>query len=411
MVLSFEKQLENYADLVIKVGLNLQKGQRLFVRSILEGADFTRLVVDKAYKAGASHVDVFWSDDAILLSRFKYAPKDSLGFVPEWYKQGLNQELQPGDAILSIRASDPELLKNQDPDKVTAFERAHRLELKPLMGKIMDSAVNWCLVSVPVQAWAAKLFPKDKPTRQMQKLWAAILSSVRADQPDAVKKWQTHLKTLQARRAYLNGKQYAALRFQSSGTDFIVGLAKHHIWLGGTQDSQNGITYVANLPTEEVFTAPDCNVTEGVVRSTKPLAYAGNLIEGFELTFREGRVVKAKAKKGQKILQRLLETDDGAKRLGEVALVPHSSPISQSGLLFLHTLFDENASSHVALGNAYRFNIQGGTQMTDKQLVKSGINSSLTHVDFMIGSKDMQVDGVTNDDRLEPIMHKGEWVF
>ena len=253
-------------------------------------------------------------------------------------------------------------LKNQDPESVSSYERANRLELKPLMNKIMGSDVNWCLVSVPVQGWAAKLFPKDKSEKQMQKLWTAILKSVRADQSSPSAKWQKHLKALQDRRAYLNKKQYKALKYTSVGTDLTVGLAKNHIWLGGTQDSQHGITYVANLPTEEVFTAPDRTYTEGVVRSTKPLAYAGNLIDNFELTFKGGKVVKAKAKKGEKLLHKMLETDEGARSLGEVALVPHSSPISQSGILFLHTLFDENASSHLALGNAYRFNIQGGSQ-------------------------------------------------
>jgi aminopeptidase len=411
MALSFEKQLQSYANLVIRVGLNLQKGQRLFIRSILEGADFTRLVVDAAYKAGARHVDVFWADDAILLSRFKHAPKDSFGFVPEWYKEGLNHELKPGDALLSIRASDPELLKHQNPESVSAYERAMRTELKPLMGQIMSSGVNWCLVSVPVQGWANKLFPKDRPAKQMQKLWTAILKTVRADKPNTLALWQKHLKTLQMRRAYLNNKQYAAIRYKSPSTDLTVGLIKDHIWLGGTQDSQHGITYVANLPTEEVFTAPDKHVAEGVVRSSKPLAYAGNVLEGLEFTFRDGKVQKAKAKKGDKILQKLLETDEGARRLGEVALVPHSSPISQSGLLFLHTLYDENAASHLALGNAYRFNVQGGTKMDDKQADKAGINSSLTHVDFMMGSKDMGIDGVTKEGKLEPVMRKGEWAF
>jgi aminopeptidase len=216
---------------------------------------------------------------------------------------------------------------------------------------------------------------------------------------------------LQVRRAYLTQKQYTALRYKAPGTDLTVGLPKNHIWLGGTQESQDGITYVANLPTEEVFTAADKTVAEGVVRSTKPLAYSGNLIDNFELTFKDGRVTKAKAKKGEKILHKLLETDEGARRLGEVALVPYSSPISQSGVLYLHTLFDENAASHLALGNAYRFNIQGGTKMTDKQADKAGLNSSLTHVDFMMGSEEMAIDGLSKDGKLEPVMRKGEWAF
>jgi aminopeptidase len=411
MALSFEKQLETYADLVIRVGLNLQKGQRLFIRSVLESPDFTRMVVDRAYKAGATYVDVFWSDDALTLSRFKYAPKDSLGFVSAWYKEAFNHELQPGDALLSIRAANPELLKQQDPEKVSAFEQANRLELKPLMNKVMLSEVNWCLVSVPVQGWAAKLFPQDKPPKQMQKLWTAILKTVRADQPNALAQWKTHLKVLQQRRAYLNKKQYAALKYSAPGTDLTIGLADGHLWLGGTQDAQNGITYVANLPTEEVFTAPHKDRVDGTVRSTKPLAYSGNIIEEFELTFKQGLVVKAKAKKGEKLLHKLLETDEGARRLGEVALVPHSSPISKSGILYFHTLFDENASSHIALGNAYRFTVQDGTKMKPKQAAKAGINSSLTHVDFMIGSEAMSIDGVTKDGKLEPVMRKGEWAF
>jgi aminopeptidase len=407
--MTFEKQLQTYADLVIRVGLNLQKGQTLWLSSSVEEPELTRRVVEAAYKAGAYYVNVMWVDDAVNLARFKYAPADSFAHVPTWLKQAYNVEMKKGDALLSIRSSDPELLKGQDPEKIATVEKTSRSEFKPRMKKVLSSEVNWCVVNIPSKGWAARVFPKDKPEKAVSKLWSAIFAAVRADKPGSVKLWQKHLVKLEQRRAYLDEKQYSALHYIAPGTDLTIGLVDNHMWMGGTQDTQNGIPYVANLPTEEVFTMPHKDRVDGVVKSSKPLAYGGNIIDDFTLTFKEGKIVSAKAKRGEKTLANLLETDHGAKRLGEVALVPYSSPISQSGILFLSTLFDENAASHVALGSAYRFNVEGGTQMTDKQAAKAGVNTSLTHVDFMIGSNKMDIDGVSKDGQREAVMRKGEW--
>jgi aminopeptidase len=411
MALSLDKQLQSYADLVIKVGVNLQKGQTLWINASVEEPELTRRVVEAAYKAGAYFVNVIWVDDAGTLARFKHAPKDSFTHFPEWMKEAFNIEMKKGDALLSIRSSDPELLKGQDPTSIATAQKTASEAFKPRMKKILSSEVNWCVVNIPSRGWATKVFPKLKPEKAIEKLWSAIFAAVRADKPNAVKLWQKHLQALEDRRAYLNDKQYVTLEYTAPGTKLSLGLVDNHLWMGGTQDTQSGITYVANLPTEEVFTMPHKDRTNGVVKSSKPLAYGGNLIDDFVLHFKDGKVITAKAKKNDKTLQKLLETDEGAKRLGEVALVPYSSPISQTGVLFLSTLFDENAASHIALGSAYRFNVQGGTKMTDKQAEKAGANNSLTHVDFMIGSKYMDIDGVTKTGNTEPVMQKGEWAF
>jgi aminopeptidase len=411
MALSLDKQLQTYADLIVKVGVNLQQGQTLWINASVEEPELTRRVVEAAYKAGAYFVNVIWVDDAVTLSRFKYAPKNSFTHFPAWMADAFNTEMKKGDALLSIRSSDPELLKGQDPESISAAQKATQEAMKPRMKKVLSSEVNWCVVNIPSRGWAIKVFPKLKPDKAVEKLWQAIFAAVRADKPNAVKLWQKHLQALENRRAYLNDKQYASLEYTAPGTKLSLGLVDNHLWMGGTQDTQGGITYVANLPTEEVFTMPHKDRTNGVVRSSKPLAYGGNLIDDFSLVFKNGKVISAKAKKNDKTLQKLLETDDGAKRLGEVALVPYSSPISKTGVLFLSTLFDENAASHIALGSAYRFNVQGGLKMNDKQAEKVGVNTSLTHVDFMIGSNKMDIDGITKAGKIEPVMRKGEWAF
>jgi aminopeptidase len=411
MALSTDKQLQSYADLVVKVGVNLQKGQTLWINAAVEEPELTRRVVEAAYKAGAYYVNVIWVDDAVTLSRFKHAPKNSFTHFPDWMKEAFNNEMKKGDALLSIRSSDPELLKGQDPESIATAQKTASEAFKPRMKKVLSSEVNWCVINIPSKGWATKVFPKLKPDKAVEKLWQAIFAAVRADKPNAVKLWQKHLQQLEDRRAYLNDKQYSSLEYSAPGTKLSLGLVDNHLWMGGTQDTQNGITYVANLPTEEVFTMPHKDRTNGVVKSSKPLAYGGNLIDDFVLHFKDGKVANAKAKKSEKTLLKLLETDEGAKRLGEVALVPYSSPISQTGVLFLSTLFDENAASHIALGSAYRFNVQGGMKMTDKQAQKAGVNDSLTHVDFMIGSRSMDINGVTNAGKVEAVMRKGEWAF
>ncbi len=411
MSLSFEQKLRNYADLAVKIGVGLQAGQRLMVRAPVEGAPLVRLIAESAYKAGASLVDVLWSDDAITLARFQYAPRDSFEEFPTWRAEALAAAAERGDAILSIHATDPDLLKDQDLELIARSRRVADINMTPFRRMAMSNAVNWSIISMPISTWAAKIFPDDEPDERISKLWAAIFNVCRVDQADPLAAWQSHIEQLAAKMDYLNAKQYVALKYTAPGTDFTLGLPDHHIWYGGQSKTQTGLPFIPNIPTEEVFTMPHKDKAEGVVTSTKPLSYAGVLIENFGLTFAEGRVVKVTAEKGEAALKKLIETDEGATRLGEVALVPHSSPISQAGLLFYNTLFDENASNHLALGRAYRFCLENGAAMSDEEFATAGGNNSLTHVDFMIGSAEMDIDGLTGDGSAEPIMRGGAWAF
>jgi aminopeptidase len=411
MTLSFEEKLDNYAALAVEVGLNLQPGQKLVIRAPIEVAPLVRKLVAKAYQAGSPLVDVQWSDDGVTLARFQHAPEGSFEEVAPWYSRGTLEVIEQGGAILSISGGDPDLLKDIDPDRVATARRAQQRDSYAVTQRVMRDDVNWCVIATPTPAWAAKVFPDEAPEVRVPKLWEAIFSAVRADQADLRAAWQRHVEALVAKRDALNERRFAALRFQGPGTDLTVGLAEGHRWVSAESISSRGIPFIANMPTEEVFTAPHCERVDGVVRSSRPLSYTGQLIDGFSLTFKEGRVVEAKAKRGEEALHRLLETDEGAARLGEVALVAHSNPISQSGVLFYNTLFDENAASHLALGRAYPFCLEGGTAMTSEQLKAAGANDSLAHVDFMIGSSETRVDGLTREGRLEPIMRRGEWVI
>lgn len=411
MVLGREQQIAQFADLVVKVGLNLQPKQRLLIRSAVEAVEFTRMLTARAYAAGCADVEVIWSDDFINLERLRNASEELLAEYPAYLAKGHTDAANRHDAVLSVRASDPELYKGQDSTRIKTIERATRTALRPFFEKITTSALNWCLVSVPGQAWAAKVFPETSADQQKAKLWDAILKAVRADLSDPFAAWQDHLDGLELRRAYLDKKQYKALRYRAKGTDLEIGLVDQHLWMGGVQPTPEGIVYVANMPTEEVFTMPHKDKVNGVVSSSLPLSHNGSMIENFSLTFKDGRVVSATAKAGEDALYRILETDEGARRLGEVALVPHSSPISELGILFYDTLFDENAASHLALGRAYAFTIKDGTTWTSEQAAAKGVNDSLTHVDFMIGCPDMDIDGLVQDGAVEPVMRQGEWAF
>lgn len=411
MSLSFEEKLQNYAELTVRVGLGLQTGQTLLIKAPLEAAPLVRRIVATAYRSGARLVDVHWHDDALTLTRFKYAPRDSFEAFAAWRTEALNRVAEEGGAMLSILAKDPDLLKDQDQTLIATAQRVYDEHMLPFRRKAMKDEVNWSIISQPIPAWAAKIFPDDPPETRLAKLWEVIFTICRADQPDPVEAWQQHTADLEQRRAYLNAKQYTALKYTAPGTDLTLGLPNGHIWHGGGSRTTSGINFMPNIPTEEVFTMPHKDRADGVVRSTRPLSYGGVLIEGFSMTFKEGRIVKATAEKNETVLQNLINTDEGAARLGEVALVPYSSPISQSGLLFYNTLYDENAASHLAIGRAYPFCLEGGKGMSDAELMAAGGNHSLTHVDFMIGSDRMDIDGVTQEGTLEPVIRAGEWAF
>jgi len=412
-----KNMLDTYAQLAVKIALNVQPGQRVMIigalangGTSLEAAPLVRPIAEAAYKAGASYVETLWGDEALQLARFRHAPRDSFDNYSAWFGKALSDHVAGGNAIISISANDPDLLAGQPPELISAVQQATAREVRSFRELISRNHTNWAVVAAASQAWAEKVFPSAPEGQAMDRLWQAIGKLCRLDEPDALGAWETHLKNLAARSDFLNAKQYVALKYSGPGTELRLGLPAGHIWVSGRTTSQNGIPFTANLPTEEVFTIAHKDDVNGVVRSSKPLSYGGTLIEGFSLTFKDGRVVSMNADRNPDTLQRLVDTDDGAGRLGEVALVPHSSPVSQSGLLYYNTLFDENAASHVALGNAYKFTLSGGNDMSNEEFERAGGNRSAVHVDFMLGSGELDVDGVLPTGRAEPLMRKGEWV-
>ena len=416
MPTDFERMLRTYAELTVKVGLNLQPHQRLLIIGpvanggcALEAAPLVRHITAAAYDAGARLVETLWGDEALLGARLKHAPKDSFDEFSAWLPDALVQHVEAGHAVLSIYANDPDQLKDYPTDLVAAVQQATARHVRPFREHISRNRTNWGVVAAAAASWAARVFPDLAPPQQMAALWDAIERLCRLDQPDPIAAWESHLAALAARTDQLNAKQYTALRYTGPGTALTIGLPAGHVWVGGRSTSASGIRFAPNLPTEEVFTMPHKDRVDGTVRSTKPLSYGGTLIEGFSLTFAEGRVIDVQAEKGEAVLRRLVTMDAGAARLGELALVPHNSPVAQTGVLFYNTLFDENAASHVALGAAYKFTLRGGEAMSDEDFERAGGNHSATHVDFMIGSPALDVDGVLADGSVEPVMRRGDW--
>lgn len=409
--LSFEQKLQNYARLAVRVGLGVKPGQRVLVQSPVDAAPLARLIVREAYAAGARFVDVRWDDDDVQLARFELAPDGTFEEISQWRVDAELETANAGGAVIAIRATDPNLLAKVDPERVATWQRANATYRKPYSLQVMTNRLNWNLVSAPIPGWATLMFPEASSEQAVEQQWDAIFAAVRADQPDPVALWEEHLANLKRRREILTGKQYHALHFRGGDTDLTVGLADDHIWGGGSADTPSGVTFTANIPTEEVWTAPHRERVDGVVVSTKPLSYAGTLIDGIRIEFKDGRITGASAKQGEAALLKMIDTDEGSHRLGEVALVPHSSPISRSGLFFYNTLYDENAASHIAIGSAYRFNVKGGIDMDAEQFAQKGGNDSLTHVDWMVGSDQIDVDGITKDGNREPVMRAGEFVI
>ncbi|WP_055363617.1 aminopeptidase [Deinococcus sp. UR1] len=411
MTLTFEEKLRNYARLAVRVGVGVKPGQRLLVQAPVETAQLARLVVREAYAAGASFVDVRWDDDDVQLARFELAPDGTFEQISRWRVDAEIETAEAGGAVLAIRATNPNLLGSVDAERVATHQRTLAAYRRPYTAQVMTNRLNWNLISAPVSGWAELMFPDASAEQAVAQQWDAIFAATRADQPDAVALWEAHLGDLKRRRDLLTDKQYAALHFRGGGTDLTVGLADDHVWGGGAADTPGGITFTANIPTEEVWTAPHRERVDGTVVSTKPLSYNGTLIDGIRIEFRDGRITKASAEQGESALLKMIDTDEGSHRLGEVALVPHSSPISRSGLFFFNTLYDENAASHIAIGSAYRFNVRGGVDMPLEDFLAAGGNDSLTHVDWMIGSGEMDVDGVAKDGTREAVMRAGEFVI
>jgi aminopeptidase len=408
----FDQKLAKYAELIVKVGLNLQPGQRLFIVAFsLDVAPLVRQVVKSAYLNESRLVSVRWIDEQLDKTRYQYAPRDSFEEFPAWSTDATLQCIERGDAFLQIAGLNPELLKDQDPELLAIAARTLAKHVKPIGDHQGNNSVQWSVVCPPTPGWATKVFPKDTPKDAEQRLWDAVFKACRLDEPDPAIFWQQQVDNLGKRAKYLTQKQYAALIFKGPGTNLTIGLPDGHIWGGGSSKTPSGISFVPNLPTEEVFTLPHKDKIEGIVTATKPLSYQGSLIENFSLTFSEGKVVNFSAEKGEETLRNLLKTDENSKSLGEVALIPHQTPISQLGFTFLNTLYDENASNHLALGNAFRFTLEGGVTMSDEEFEQAGGNDSLIHVDFMFGSGEMDVDGLMDDGEAEPVMRAGEWAF
>jgi aminopeptidase len=417
MPTGFDQMLRAYAGLTVKIGLNLQPGQRLLIIGpvanggcSLEAAPLVRQITAAAYDAGAQLVETLWGDESLLATRLTHARRDSFDQFSAWLPNALVEHVEAGHAMLSIYANDPDQLKAFPPDVVSALQQATARAVRPFREHISRNRTNWAVVAAAAATWAARVYPALPPAEQVAALWSAIERLCRLDRPDPIAAWETHLAELAARTDHLNARQYTALRYTGPGTALTIGLPAGHVWVGGRSASAAGIRFAPNLPTEEVFTMPHKDRVDGTVRSTKPLSYGGTLIEGFSLTFTEGRVVNVTAEKGEDVLRQLVTMDAGAAQLGEIALVPHNSPVAQTGVLFYNTLFDENAASHVALGAAYKFTLRGGETMSDEAFEQAGGNRSATHVDFMIGSPELDVDGVLDDGASEPVMRRGDWV-
>jgi len=407
---SFKQNLDRLAEVAVRAGLGLAPGQELVMTATLDAVPLARRITEHAYRAGATLVTTLFTDEGSALLRYRYGADASFDAAASWLYEGMAKAFKSGAARLAITGSDPSLLSKEDPEKVSRANRALSKAYRPALDLIVRHQINWTIVACATPAWAAAMFPDLPQDEALARLWNAIFAASRADLPDPVAAWKVHDAILHARCSQLNEKRYSALHFRGPGTDLRVGLADDHLWLGGGTTAGNGLYCIANMPTEEVFTTPHKDRVEGHVTSTKPLSHQGTMIEGISVRFEAGKIVEAHATRGDQVLQRMIETDEGARRLGEVSLVPHSSPIAASGLLFMNTLFDENAACHIALGQAYSTCLKHGDSLTPEQLEARGANSSLIHVDWMIGSNRIDVDGIRAAGDSVPVMRAGEWV-
>jgi Leucyl aminopeptidase (aminopeptidase T) len=403
-------KLDRLAQVAVKVGLNLQPGQDLVLTAPVAALPLVRRIAEHAYRAGAGLVTPILSDDEVTLARYRNARDEAFDASAGWLYDGMAAAYDKGAARLAIAGGDPMLLSGEDPDKVGRANRAMSMAYSGARDRITRFATNWTIVAWPDAAWARLVSPDLSEHDAQRKLAEAIFSASRVDDDDAVARWEAHNAELGRRSARLDGQNFASLHFTGPGTDLSVGLADGHKWIAGATETLGGILCNPNIPTEEVFTTPHRLRVSGYVSATKPLSHQGTLIEEIRVRFEDGRIVEAQAAKGEKVLQKVLDTDEGARRLGEVALVPHASPISQSGMLFYNTLFDENAASHIALGQCYSTCFHGGESMDNDEVARRGGNSSAIHIDWMIGSDKIDIDGVSQTGEAVPVMRKGAWV-
>ena len=404
-----QKKLEKLAEVAVKVGLGLEPGQDVYLTAPVEALPLVRLIVKAAYQAGAGLVTPILSDEQVTLTRYRYGPDISFDRAPGWLYDGAAKAFSANTARLAVLGENPQLLSGEDPAKVARPNKANSIAYKPALEKIAGFDINWNIIAYPGTSWAKEVFPGEEEHIAVAKLAEAIFAASRVDRDDPIAAWAAHNKARRHRTEWLNGQRFSALHYSGPGTDLTIGLADGHEWQGGASVAKNGVTCNANIPTEEVFTTPHALRVEGRVRSTMPLSHQGTLIDGIEVRFEAGRIVEARASRGEEVFTKVLDTDEGARRLGEVALVPHSSPISQSGILFLNTLFDENASCHIALGQCYSKCFLDGSSLTQDEIAQQGGNKSLIHIDWMIGSGEIDIDGVRADGSRVPVFRKGEW--
>ncbi|EOT41154.1 MULTISPECIES: aminopeptidase [Enterococcus] len=405
----FNKNLAKYAELIVAVGVNVTKGHTVVLQISVDQAPLARLITEKAYALGAAEVLVQWTDDTIQREFLLHAAEDRLENIPDYKVAQTDDWLEKGASRISVVSSDPGALAGVDANRVATYQAASGKAMMNLRKATQANQVSWTVVAAAGQKWAQKVFPNLTAEQAQLKLWEEIFKTTRIDRDDPIEAWKKHDETLRNKAEELNKEQFSALHYTAPGTDLIIGLPENHLWEGAGSFNVRGEEFMANMPTEEVFTAPDFRRIDGVVSSTKPLSYAGSIISGMKFTFKDGKVVDFSAEEGQDVLAKLLDTDEGAKSLGEVALVPDPSPISQSGITFFNTLFDENASNHLALGSAYAFSLQGGTKMSEEELKAHGLNRSQTHVDFMVGSDKMNIDGIRKDGTSVPVFRNGDW--
>lgn len=404
-------KLEKYASLLVEVGLNVQKDQRVSINASVDALPLVRLVTEKAYGKGAKDVKVNLKDDKLTQLHAKNKSLEEFSSVPEWV---IDERMYYSDekaAFLSLTSSSPELLKDVDPEKLQAMQISAGKAFKEYSNRIQSDYHSWCVAGYPSAEWARLVFPDKSDEEAVDALLDLIFYTMRIDHEDPVQAWKELDESLHKKVDILNDRHFHALRYEAPGTDFTMKLPEKHLWAGASSEDSNGVRFMANMPTEEVFTAPEKTGVNGYVSNTKPLSYGGNIIDGFKLTFKDGQVVDYIAEKGEDVLKSLLNTDEGAKYLGEVALVPDDSPISNTETLFFNTLFDENASCHIALGSAYGFSVNGGKDMSREELSEAGLNDSITHVDFMIGGPELNIYGIDSNGKETQIFEKGNWVI
>jgi len=402
-------KLDRLAEVAVKVGLRLQPGQDLFVTAPVVALPLVRRIAEHAYRAGCGLVTPLLSDEEVTLSRYRFGPDEGFDRAAGWLYDGVAKAFAGNTARLAIVGDNPMLLSGEEPAKVARANKANSVAYQPALEKIAGFDINWNIIAYPGASWARQVFPGEEEHVAVGKLAEAIFAASRLSGDDPVAAWAAHNAALRQRTEWLKAQRFQALHYSGPGTELTIGLADGHEWQGGASTARNGITCNPNIPTEEVFTTPHARRVDGHVASTKPLSYQGTLIDGIAVRFEAGRIVEARAARGEEVLAKVLDTDDGARRLGEVALVPHSSPISKTGLLFLNTLFDENAACHIAIGQCYSKCFLGGASLTPAEIAAQGGNRSLVHIDWMIGSDRIDIDGLHPDGSRVPVFRKGEW--